>query len=178
MDKFYHNKRYHSCSYVTKVEPCWSHQNLPRQKSWICLGLRRLKEPKKNPSSQLIDSPVVFGSTRRIRRIFRSGPRPSYGPLLTGAFYVGLLDELLGVAGMLLLVIMGWVAGGCWDVYYYSDYGSFPHSLLSTSKINSNPQSPVPASGSVPDGPIASCIAAPGGSKALKGRMPRCPHVW
>jgi hypothetical protein len=24
---------------------------------------------------------------------------------------------------------------GEWDDYYYSDYGSFPHSLLSTSKM-------------------------------------------
>ena len=30
--------------------------------------------------------------------------------LLTGAFYVG----------------NGWVAGGCWDDYETSDYGSFP----------------------------------------------------
>ena len=35
---------------------------------------------------------------------------------LTGAFYVGLLDGLLGVAGMIIT----------------SGYGSFPHSLLST----------------------------------------------
>ena len=29
----------------------------------------------------------------------------------------------------------GWVAGSCWDDYYYSDYGSFPHSLLRTSYL-------------------------------------------
>ena len=41
---------------------------------------------------------------------------------LTGAFYVGLLDGLLGVAGMIIT----------------SDYGSFPHSLLSTSKTKTS----------------------------------------
>ena len=34
----------------------------------------------------------------------------------------------------LLVLSREWMGMGEWDDYYYSDYGSFPHSLLSTSK--------------------------------------------
>ena len=35
----------------------------------------------------------------------------------------------------LLVLSREWMGMGEWDDYYYSDYGSFPHSLLSTSKM-------------------------------------------
>ena len=52
---------------------------------------------------------------------------------------IEVLQTYLGTELQNLLVrakrrVAGWVAGGCWDDDITSDYGSFPHSLLSTSK--------------------------------------------
>ena len=135
MDNFYHNKRYHSCSYVTKVEPKITSKFAQTK----ILDLLRLKEPKKKsivsthrfPSRFWISQSRKIGqkSTRQIRTIFRRSVR-----LTDRYLYWCVLRRVAGwVAGrcwdVITIVIMGWVAGGCWDVYYYSDYGSFPHSL-------------------------------------------------